>query len=80
MKKEWKFVGISHDYDKFKIDGISIWSHNWQPLPSQFAKVKDPSYSQDFEFQVYAIEADNKRIEFAIGEFSSNVWGVYIQA
>ena len=79
MNKKWKFAGISHDNDKFRVNGISIWSHNWQPLSGQFAKVKDPSYGQDLEFQIYAIEADNKRIEFATGEFSSNVWGVYIQ-
>lgn len=69
----------SHDYDKFTIDGISIWSHKWQVLRGQFAQVKDPSYGQDFEFQVYFIEDGDKRIEFATGEFSSNVWGVYVQ-
>jgi hypothetical protein len=76
---EWKFIGISTDYDKFKIYGISIWSQKWKPVPDKFAYVTDPSYGQNFRFQVYMIEESSVQIEFAAGEFSSNVWGIYIQ-
>jgi rhamnosyltransferase len=77
--KTWEFIGISHDGDKFKINSISIWSHKWQEIPNQFAHVKDPSYGQEFKFHIYVIEYEDKRIEFATGEFSPNVWGIYIQ-
>jgi rhamnosyltransferase len=79
MDKSWKFAGMSQDSDKFKLKGIAIWSHEWQPLTGRFAKVRDPAYGQQFEFQVYMIEDGDNRIEFATGEFSSNVWGVYVQ-
>ena len=79
MEKKWNFVGLSQDYDKFEINGVYIWSHEWQAIPDKFAQVKDPSYGQDFRFQVYVVEDGDKRIEFATGEFSPNVWGVYIQ-
>jgi hypothetical protein len=79
MEPIWEFIGISHDNDKFKLDGIAIWSHKWQPLSGQLAQVKDLSHGQDFEFQVYVIEYEGKQIEFATGEFSSNVWGVYVR-
>jgi hypothetical protein len=78
LKVEWIFIGISHDNDKFNINGISLWAHEWKALPDYFAYVEDPSYGQDFKFQVYLIEDSGKKVEFAIGEFSSNVWGVYI--
>lgn len=77
--ERWKFVGISHEHDKFKIDNVDIWLHDWQVLPNHFAQVKDPNYSQEFIFQVYSIEYEGKRIEFAAGEFSSHVWGIYVQ-
>jgi glycosyltransferase involved in cell wall biosynthesis len=78
INKTWKFLGIAHDYDEFEINKIHIWSHKWHPLHDQFARVKDPAYGKEFIFQVYLIEAHDKRVEFAAGEFSSNVWGVYV--
>ena len=77
--QEWKFSGICVGNDKFEIDGVRIWSHEWRPIRNVIAYVKDPSYGQDFTFQVYTVEENGVRVEFAAGEFSNNVWGIYVR-
>ncbi|HEX2697401.1 MAG TPA: hypothetical protein VHM28_06795 [Anaerolineales bacterium] len=78
-EQNWKFVGISVWNKRFVIGGVNIWDYDWRPISDQFAHVKDPSYKQDFVFQVYFIEVNAIHIEFASGEFSNLVYGFYVK-
>jgi len=64
------------DREKFKINGINVWKHEWTTT-GQTIIVKDPLYNQSHKMQVYEIETDTKKIRFAAGEFSNCVWGFY---
>ncbi len=74
---EWIHIGTSVDSTSFKIKGIDVWKHEWIKTSKPKAKVKDPSYKQDFSFNVYEIVTRNKKILFAAGEYSNCVWGFY---
>ncbi len=75
---EWDYVGNSVDSSTFEIDGIDVWKYKWKLTSDSNAKVKDPAYGQNFEFSVWEIEAENKKVKFAAGEFSNCVWGFYL--
>ena len=73
---EWEHIGICTDGQPFQVDGIDIWKHEWKRTGER-AEVKDPQYGQGFSFAVWSVNAEDKRIEFAAGEFSNCVWGFY---
>jgi hypothetical protein len=76
----WEFYGACGDGQKFEIDGINVWNHDWVSLSEPKAKVKDPRYGQSFEFPVYKMEHEGKQVTFAAGEFSNCMWGFYVRA
>ena len=78
--REWKFIGVCPDSQRFEIESVNVWDHKWIRQPGQTAQVKDPLYNQDFHFAVYTISALNKAIIFAAGEFSNCMWGFYVPA
>jgi hypothetical protein len=62
----------------FLIDGVDVFQHEWREVSdAPRAEVRDPLYKQPFSFSVYEITSGAKRIVFAAGEFSNNVWGFY---
>ena len=73
----WKYVGHCSDGERFTIDGVNVWDHEWIRKHTQHAHVKDPRYGQPFSFPVYEIVAGDSRILFAAGEFSNCIWGFY---
>ncbi|MEE8332729.1 MAG: hypothetical protein V3R85_02690 [Alphaproteobacteria bacterium] len=78
MSNEWEFLGVCYAEAPFRIGKIkNIWDHEWQEIKGQQAHVKDPTYRQDFTFDVYKIITDEDEIEFTAGEFSNQVWGIY---
>jgi hypothetical protein len=74
--KNWKHAKTILDGEQYKIKGINIWDHPWINTGEQM-KLKDPIYNQDFSFAIYQIEEGKTIIEFAAGEFSNGVWGIY---
>jgi hypothetical protein len=92
---EWRFVGACGDGERFILQGVNVWDHNWIPIERtppptptgddlanliarrEHVVVKDPTYGQDHEFDVYQIVTNPQRIVFAAGEFSSSIWGFY---
>jgi hypothetical protein len=75
---EWKFIGHACGIGPFMIDGVDVFQHDWHAVPgAPTADVKDPLYHQSFSFPVFEIVLGPKRIVFAAGEFSNNVWGFY---
>ncbi len=74
----WKFVGHCADGDTFLIGDINVWTRTWHPVQGEKAEVLDPLYGQSFSFPVYILEDGSRRIRFAAGEFSNNIWGFYL--
>jgi hypothetical protein len=69
MSVEWKFVGHAYGMGPFLIDGVDLFKHKWNPLGGARATIRDPAYGQAFDFEVWEVVADEKRIVFAAGEF-----------
>lgn len=76
MKEKWTHVGTCIEGQPVLIDGVDVWKHDWTGTELR-AKVKDPMYGQDLVFHVYTLIAGDKQIEFAAGEFSNGIWGVF---
>ncbi len=74
----WCCLGTTPEGQRFQIGEIDVWKHQWERL-GQRVRVKDPLYRQTFFFDVYRVKAGSQVIEFAAGEFSSNVWGFYVR-
>ncbi len=73
----WNFIGSSFG-DNFVIDGIDIFKKTWIDTGRK-VEVQDPLYHQKFTFTVWKIKNENKEITFASGEFSNNVYGIYME-
>ena len=73
---DWQYVtsGVEGDVTLF---GVNIFDYKWESTGKR-AKVKDPSYKQDFVFNVYKVTIDGTEHEFAAGEFSNCVYGFYL--
>jgi hypothetical protein len=76
MDGSWKHIATVVDGQRFQIDGVEIWNHKWLQTAEKVF-VKDPLYGQDYTFNVYQISSGNMTIEFAAGEFSNCVWGIF---
>jgi ribonuclease HI len=74
--KNWKCISVIFDGEDFLLDGINIWNHKWE-LTNEKVKVKDPKYNKQCVAEVYNILFDEINIQFAVAEFSNNVWGIY---
>ncbi len=72
----WKHAKTILDGEPYEIKGLNIWDHAWINTGDQI-KIKDPIYHQDYTFTIYKINVGEITIEFAAGEFSNNVWGIY---
>jgi hypothetical protein len=74
---KWRFIGSTVD-DKFIIDNIDIFKEEWQDT-GEVAHVRDPLYDQAFTFNVWKVNKSDNVIIFAAGEFSNNVFGIYVK-
>jgi hypothetical protein len=77
-KDKWEHFKTIFDGERFEINGLNIWDNNWKDTGKRI-NIKDPLYGQDFIFTVYEIINGQTTVEFAIGEFSNCVWGVYLK-
>ncbi|MBL7865478.1 MAG: hypothetical protein JNK10_11405 [Cyclobacteriaceae bacterium] len=73
----WKYAATVADGKRFEIDKLNIWDNEWIDT-GKTIHVKDPLYGKEFTFPVYEIESKNKKVTFAAGEFSNNMWGIYL--
>ena len=76
MEKDWQFAGASTEGEAFDLKGVHVWEHDWQAEPGE-AHVNDPVYGKSYIFNIYSIQDDDQKIEFAAGEFSKGEWGFY---
>ena len=58
--------------------GVNPWEHEWIRLDKPPIKLSHPSYPHEMhEMWFYRVEAGDRKIVFAAGELSPNVWGFY---
>lgn len=75
----WKHITTITDGERFEINGLNIWDHNWKNTGERI-QIKDPLYGQEHSFLVYEITTEQISAIFAAGEFSNCVWGIYGKA
>ncbi|MFK7790396.1 MAG: hypothetical protein AB8C95_13000 [Phycisphaeraceae bacterium] len=76
--QQWKSVGVVCEGQKIRVDGLNLWSHDWQRVDSPSISLPHPSYpNQLHAMNIYEIVVGDKRVRFATGELSANVWGFY---
>jgi hypothetical protein len=73
----WKYAGSTHE-DSFIIGELDIFKEKWERTGERI-QVKDPIYHQLFTFDVYKVKSGDEEIVFAAGEFSNNIFGIYVQ-
>jgi len=76
LEENWVYITAVIDGKRFEIDGINIWDYTWTDT-RRYISIKDPIYHQPYTFAIYEIDTGTKKIEFAAGEFSNCVWGIY---
>lgn len=72
----WKFKKSITDGEPYLIHSLNIWDYSWKNAGEKI-KIKAPLYNQDFTFNVFEIQSENKTIQFSAVEFSNNIWGIY---
>jgi hypothetical protein len=77
IKMNWKFIKIISDREKFKIKGINIWDYEWKDT-GMIINIRHPKYEQSYLIDIYEIEVEKVKIEFATTEFSNCAWGVCV--
>ena len=73
---KWNFSKTITDNEPYFIQNVNIWDKKWDNTGEKIY-IKDPLHNQNYTFEVYEIENNGKRILFAAGEFSNNIWGIY---
>jgi hypothetical protein len=74
----WKHKATIFDGEKFEIQGLNIWDFEWKSTNKKI-NLKDPLYGKKYCFEIYKIENTDIEIMFAAGEFSNNVWAIYLK-
>ena len=75
----WRFVASGTELTPMRIGAINVWDHEWR-MTGRRAEVIDPRHGQHFTFEVWVISLDGRTVEFAAGEFSNGMWGLYEEA
>ena len=71
-------IATLSDGESLRIKGMNIWKHKWKNTGQQI-DIKDPLYNQAYSFEVYTISILFWKAEFAAGEFSNGIYGIYIK-
>ena len=78
---EWVSVGVVVEGDPITVGGLNPWRCEWHRVQDEPVELQHPSYSnQRHQMWVYEIESGGRRVRFATGELSANVWGFYVPA
>jgi hypothetical protein len=76
---DWKHIKTIADGERCVINDVNIWDHEWTDTGARI-QVKDPLYGRNFTLPVYEIQIGQTTAQFAAGEFSNCIWGIYIKA
>jgi hypothetical protein len=78
---QWKSVGIVVEGNPISIGGLNPWDFEWRRVQDEPVQLPHPSYpNQKHSMWVYEVESDGRKVRFATGELSANVWGFYVPA
>ena len=73
----WRLVHIGLEGDDVSVAGINPWHAGGWTSTGVRITVAHPSYpAQRHTMRVYILDSQHE-IEFAAGEFSNGVWGIY---
>lgn len=75
-EKSWQHEITGHDGNTM-LFGVNIFKYNWKNTGKRI-RVTDPQYGEHYTFPVYSVLINEKRQEFAAGEFSNCIWGFYL--
>jgi hypothetical protein len=76
---EWISCGVVIEGDPIDLGGINPWGCRWESLKQPPVELPHPRYThQRHEMWIYEIEDAGRKVIFAAGELSANVWGFYI--
>jgi len=77
----WKSCGVVIEGRPIDVGGINPWAFPWVSLQQPPVELPHPAYpNQCHKMWLYEVEAAGKKIVFAAGELSPNVWGFYVPA
>ncbi|MBB6464125.1 hypothetical protein [Flammeovirga kamogawensis] len=79
MSGIWKHKATIIDGQTFKLKELNIWDYQWEDTGNSI-QIKDPMYGKDYKLNIYRIVKENIKIQFAAGEFSNCVWGIYLES
>ncbi|MGN6646897.1 MAG: hypothetical protein ACTHJT_10255 [Cytophaga sp.] len=79
MNDNWQHIRTITDGEPLELHGLNIWNHDWKST-GESIRIKDPLYGQDYTFPVYEISNAYTSVQFAAGEFSNDVWGIYMKS
>jgi hypothetical protein len=75
----WKAIGVVAEGQSIHVGGINIWDHRWARKSDVPVKLPHPAHPhQQHRMFIYEVNAGGKRVTFAAGELSANVWGFYV--
>jgi hypothetical protein len=75
----WKCCGACIEGQPIDVDGIDPWHFEHWHDEHQKVQLPHPQYShQRHSMSIYSITTDGRKVVFAAGELSANVWGFYI--
>jgi hypothetical protein len=77
----WRFLSIGFEKDPpVFVDSVDIWTTSWESTGIAPIVVGHPSYpTQRHELSVYRVAGHPNGL-FAAGEYSNQVWGVFVPA
>ena len=61
----------------FENESVYIWD-KFSSIKDEKVQVYDPIYNQKYMFNIWLLDINNKKIKFAIGEFSNSIYGVFL--
>lgn len=76
---EWVSCGVVVEGQRINVAGINPWDFAWVSLKRPPVELPHPAYpNQCHKMWLYEVDNAGKKIVFAAGELSANVWGFYI--
>lgn len=76
----WKLLHIGFEGDEVMVGGRDVWKSHWNRTDEGSITVPHPSYpQQSHSMSIYSLDTPTGVHFFAAGEFSNQVWGIYIQ-
>ena len=78
---QWTAVGIVPEGNAIAVGGLNPWAFEWRQVRDEPVDLPHPAYpTQSHRMWVYEIESGGRKVRFAAGELSENVWGFYVPA